>query len=239
MTTYHTSDFESNNLSEWNVTPWHDGSSPAASVVSSPVIYGTYCGRVLNSSTVNSYSGISNDLGSTKTTLYFRAYIEVTALPQSGYSITTIQTQDSTGNNNPTALEIYNNAGSYNWRLKYGTNASWTNSSDASPSTITINTPYCVEIYFIAGSGSGEVGVYVNGTRVIQVTSLSNDNSAKLPQLLVAVAYAGNEASLAYSLYFDKTAAANAYIGPFVSQHTLTVNSTPITGIPFTIEKIA
>jgi hypothetical protein len=93
--------------------------------------------------------------------------------------------------------------------------------------TLTVDTWYCIEYLRSTGAGNGQAKLWINGTLVVdKTTETMSGNGFELD--IGGIVNTDN-----FEGYFDDVVVADAYIGP--ATYTLTVNSSPVTGIPFTI----
>jgi hypothetical protein len=156
------------------------------------------------------WSDAYETLGTALPTFYVRCYAYVTALPASGDTIRIgPMIEDSSIPPFGAVLAegcIMNNGGTYQWCLGYYTNSGGTTEQfvTANGPAIAVNTWYCIEVVFSAGSGDGFSRMYVNGVDTVDATGLTNDGAVANYFEVGAWNFAG---TTAYSNYVDDVAA--------------------------------
>jgi hypothetical protein len=160
----------------------------------------------LNSVKASTGGYLYKDLGTSYNTLYFRAYVKFSSLPNSGvYS--KILVLSGQGGYDPTATVGYYNTGSgYRWTCYVD---DVYQASDFYVQEITPDTWYCVEIKGDAsgGAGAGELRVYIDDVERITITTASFDtNFGRL--------YVMNFPTGWNYIYTDCFVCSDSYVGP-------------------------
>lgn len=141
--------------------------------------HGTYAIDSSIPATAGAYGVILKDLGSTYSTLFVRAYVRFSVLPASPNVLQINPTVCDSLQNDLAGVYIRNNAGTIQWALNYRNDADpyparGTGWAYAATPTPAINTWYCIEIEIIAGAGTGEVRLWVDGVELASATGLTN-----------------------------------------------------------------
>lgn len=207
FTTLFSDGFESNDFSAWTGTTSGGGSS-APAIITNPVHHGTHAAAF--ATVANGWTVAYKNFSSTYSTAYARSYVQFSATPTSGnrlYIYPILFEGDAAAHILVAAL-LYNNAGTLNWDLEYRTDSVESNHVYSLAPTITINTWYCVEIRFTGATGSGQVGLYINGNLVASATGLTNDDY--LAGRLEIGAYS---LAMSATTRHDCVVVADAYIG--------------------------
>jgi len=204
MTQIFSDDFESGDFSAWTDT--YTEGSPTVSVVSNPVHQGSYAEKA----TTNSGSGRAmarKDI-TAQTEAYMRAYVRFSAFPNSGVELCYLGLRDYT--ENPTQAGIYNDGGTYKWRLRYW-KVGWTDLFSTTP-TPQLDTWFCVEIYMKVDATNGEVKMWVDGNLIVQDSGFDTTSGGNIDRVCSGIIYYGGSQSI--DIYVDDVVVADTYIGP-------------------------
>jgi hypothetical protein len=200
--------FESGDFSLWSGTIINTAGT--ASVQSSVVYSGCSYAAEMSVGTASGSTIYGADcyeeLSTTYSTLYARAYVRFSITPSTGNSF---QIGPNIGDANDVddlvCLNLINSGGTLYWQLGYLNNGAWTTDNIASP-TITANTWYCVEIMDKAASGTGQVSLWINGVLAANMTGLTNN--ADLPQQVYLTATTTSQSNI--NVYYDDCEIATA-----------------------------
>jgi hypothetical protein len=201
--------FESGSFSAWTGTT--SGNGGAITVQGTTKHHGSYACRAYQGG-VGAWAVAYKNFGTTYATLYARAYVQFSGTPASGVRLDIFPClfEGAAAAHVLAEPQLYNDAGTLKWSLQYYTNAIENNYAYSTTPTITANTWYCIEVRFTAGSGSGQVGMWIDGTQRISVTGLTNNNynAGRLEVGVFCGAY-----NTGIYVYHDCVVVADAYIG--------------------------
>jgi len=158
------------------------------------------------------YGTLYKDFGSTYSTMFCRAYVRFTNVPafdtnqlQIGPVISGLAFNDLVG------VWLYNNAGTIQWGLFYATDAvPWNWIYSSGPPVPTEDMWYCLEVKFVGANGTGEARLWIDGSPVLSITGLTNDD--RLAQEVYVDCYAPSS-GYATDVYSDCVVVADARIG--------------------------
>jgi hypothetical protein len=198
FTTLFSDGFESGDFSAWTAI----GGSPT--IVTSPVHHGFYAMQT-NVLGNYCYKNFTQSL-----TTHLRAYVRYSGSLANGQYIAFLWLSDYVAGKNMGIVQIYNDAGTYKWRLRImSPNIGVFVSNQQLPSP---DTWYCVELEVTAGT-SGEYRVYINGSELTDVTHTglnTGSNGARRAYVGQVDGYSG------LTITIDCVAVADTYIGPEV-----------------------
>ena len=225
-TTYLDNGFESGDLTGW--TEWSSSGTVAAQGTTKYA--GSYALKA-NISGSTTYARVYQNLASAYTTLYARAYVQISALPPSSGYYTQISPMISSNDGSTTLadMRIYNNGTGYQWALRYYTNGGslYSYANTPTPST---STWYYIEIQTVIDASAGAVRAWItqydgspsSGSPTIEVTGIANNGGGNAQRISVGTY---STESYAVSVYADAVVAANSWIGlittdyfPFIQQ---------------------
>ena len=207
-TTYFVDGLESGSFSEWNGTNVGGLGSPSITVQSSVKNSGTYAAQA-DVHYTSAFAQCYRHFATTYSLLYARGYYRVSALPSSGKILELLAITDNGYAHCLATARIYTSGSSHYWSLAYGTNTVSETDVNSAADTINVGQWYCIEIMFLSASGTGEVQMWVNGTSMLHITSLTNNN------LVASDIYTGAyvEETDDFTVYIDDVAVSDAYIG--------------------------
>lgn len=202
--------FEEGNLSAWSGTEYGSGGS-APKVESSVVHSGVYACLQALSGEAGAYSGCNKVLGSSYNALHARAYVLFSALPTGNANFVQVAPDICTTGDAQDLVVVWlrNNGSGVYWSIYWTVNGGSTNYALSNVTPIT-GIWYCVEVYVNLANGMGEVTLWVNGTKLVDVTGLSNGTYSASEVLTDAYCING----LAVNVYVDDVVVADSYIGP-------------------------
>lgn len=216
--------FESGNLDKWtdNVTSAGD----TVSVVTTDPYNGVYHFKA-------SCSGDAGDIAYVRKTftgqpeLYSQAMYKIlTALPASGQSFNLMT--HYTGSADISSIRIYNDAGTYKWQLYYISGVTMTSSNYAPTPALALDTWYHLELHSFVDNSAGAFTAYLNGTEIISVTGLDNNNNGtNISYVNMGERYSSG--ATAHMVYVDNAIVDESYIGfqtPENPENTYTLSLT-------------
>lgn len=185
-------------------------SGGSSSVVSSPVNSGNYAANISISSG-NTWSSVYKDYGVGYSTIYARSYFMFSALPASGEHWNVGNTITNVGAVDDLVISaLYNDAGTVKWELNYYTSGGQVYEYSATPSP-EVATWYCVETKYVGASGTGEVGMWINGNLIISASGLTNNIAGDSTSFWMAIYH---PSGAAFTMTVDDVVIDTSYIGP-------------------------
>ena len=204
FTTLFEDGFESGDFSAWDGT--YNTSGANLSVVSDNPHHGSYHAR-LTTTGENTYENayVYKNLNE-EPVVYCRAYFYFHDLSQDrGPTCISLR-----GNNYFLAYCRLKSSGASDWTLFYRNNGAEESVSTTQgfPSE---DTWVCVELYIKVGDGDGEAKLYVDGTEILSVTGLANDDKGNVDRVEVGGREIGYNPTI--TIDFDCIVIADTYVG--------------------------
>jgi len=212
VTTIFEDGFESGDFSAWDGT--YVSAGETANVVTSNPYQGTYNARF-----------VTNGDGTYESAYCYKNLNEEPVVYARGYFYLS-QTSQERG---PTLIMLLGDAyelayarlrpdGTDKWELGYRDSGSLqtVTTTNSFPG---VNTWVCVELYVKIGSGDGEAKLYVNGTEILSVSSLTNDDKGNVDLARFGIYDLGYSQVL--TLDVDCIVVADEYIGPMATVITV------------------
>lgn len=183
-TTIFSDTFESGTFLTTDSPPgaWTTQSAPNPTITTT-AHHGAYAGQFVQS---GGYRFVTKNLSSTMAVVYHRFYFRTNLLPDAngekydlsrGYGVTA-----GTGIFQTTIANYTTTMGGLCWSINYRSGSTWTE-VNSTVATISIDTWYCVEIYWKIGASDGEVHLYINGVEKISVTGKDTNNYGNCNQI--------------------------------------------------------
>lgn len=192
------SGFESGGTNEWN------GVVGAPFIVTSPVHCGSYALGCDNS---NEY--VYKTISASE--LYFRAYVQFSAVPSLYETVIFYKMHDSLNGRDVATLGLTNIAGTIRWRLTYFDNSNRIVTSQQQTGAV-INTWYCVELRVKCSTTNAEYQVWINGNELTDIAQTGrNSVSTAVNRVLLGETYEDLRAP--FTVYSDCVVASDRYIG--------------------------
>jgi len=200
--------FESGDFSNWTET--YTTSGETAEVITTDPHHGSYHAHFAwDGSSQGEQAYIYKNLDTHYKTLYVRIYAKFkNQLPNANDRyIKLIVLYDMEDWTDRVWVTVYNDNGTVKWRLG-GTGASET----LGTSTVSLDTWYCVELGVHFASSDGWYKLWIDGDLEIEITGLSNDESAR--RVYVGCRDSGWAGGWSGAVYVDCVVVADTYIGP-------------------------
>lgn len=200
--------FESGDFSAWTGTYESNSTEGDLSVQTSIKHSGSYAADVsihyVDAWWIDAY--FYKDLSSTYTELYARAYFYFSGTLPADLIGLILALRTATYPYEIANVGVLANGGG--WRLRYSDNGTLTSSTYSE--TVQTGTWYCIEIYGKLGNGDGVVKLWRNGTEIISVSGIINNDIGEISQVRAGVdnGYRGT-----YHVYVDDVIVDTSYIG--------------------------
>lgn len=227
------SDSYEDGASVWNYNYYYgtgsgigSGNGGIGTLESSIVHSGNYAFQSYLPATADAYALTYKTLGNYYTTLYTSDWVRFNALPSTGNYLLIGPCICGYNDWDMSCGYLYNNGGTVRWTLGYmkvgGTppiKGNYAVSTLGPP--VTTNTWFKVQtMIHVAGNGNGEVAMWVDGTQVVDVTGITNNNLDVGPNGQIGVqnfqvgAYmpSWNSQMFSVTCWFDDGVASTSYI---------------------------
>lgn len=192
------SGFEGGDTNEWN------GVAGAPFIVTSPVHCGSYALGCDNS---NEY--VYKTISASE--LYFRAYVQFSAVPSLYETVIFYKMRDTTSGRDVATLGLTNVAGTIRWRLTYFDGSTSIVTSQQQTGAV-IDTWYCVELRVKCSATNAEYQVWINGNELTDIAQTGrNSVSTAVNRVLLGETYEDLRAP--FTVYSDCVVASDRYIG--------------------------
>jgi hypothetical protein len=229
MTTLFSDGFECPpNTAPDTFTPWNGTAANAVLAIQDSVKYtGTYA---LSVTADAAEYGIVKKTVADANEIYIQARVRFSAVPSAGTSITFMEIGTANLGVIFQSLGVVNTGAGAKFFSRYRSSVAYTDVYSAT--TPLVDTWYLLEFYLKTDNGAGAVKAYIDGVEDANLAASSLTNLYTLETVGVGIDYWVSN-SYASIVYVDDVVVADAYIGPAL--WNLTVNSSPITGVPFTV----
>ena len=213
------SGFETGDFSEWSGTYLTMGET--ATLVQTPLPHhGNYQAKFTTDGSAAGEYAYARKTFADQSFAYARIFFKITgSLPASGQNYEVMGFRNT--NNGALAKCLVENSLPLRWRINYLKNGGFSNLISTTP-TISLDTWYCIELYYKIDATHGEIAFYVNGNLIFSNSNFDSDDRGKINALDVGERLSSGQK--AHSIYVDCVVIDTAYIGIEAQTSASTLN---------------
>jgi hypothetical protein len=180
--------------------------SGTPSIVTNPVLYGSYA------MSCDAVEYVYKTLSPSQAVVYYRVYFRTTELPNVNNEILQLISGVAGGTNIFTVAIAYHNTPYFlRWRLSYRSGTTWTQVYSANNQNISVNTWYCIEIYWKLGTTDGAATLWIDEVQKVAVTAKDTSNYGNCDTVRCGIT--SITGTVTATATFDCVVVADAYIG--------------------------
>ena len=200
-------DFETGDFSKAMLTATSGGTS-TVSIVSDPVLYGSYSAKLYTNGVGNAYALASYNFASLSDN-FVRVYINFESTPSVGvrFRVFLLYTNYGAGNS-LSYVYLYNTGSGFKWGVcdPQGT------FHDSEIQTFSTDVWYCLELRVVPSLTEGVIDLWLSGTQIVAETGLNTGSAGVGSVVYIETNYNSGETT-PQTVYFDNLIISDSYIG--------------------------